>query len=324
MNDYTGTVTLTFLGDCTLGGEESSVNKSGGFVQTIASKGYDWPFRNLLSLTENDDATIANLEGVLTDRSLSKVQKTFNFKGPTAYTQILQAGSIECVTLANNHSHDYGTAGYRDTKDALSAADIAYFGEDCVAVWKYQGVRIGFIGAYYALSGSRLSTYKKQIALLQEAGCNAIITVMHAGLEHNLNVNSNQRGIAERAAMLGSCLVVGHHPHLAQGYETVNGIPVAYSLGNCSFGGALYPEDTDSLVLQVELTFEDGEPTEETLHFYPISITGSGKRNDYSPVLLTGKDAARVLKDMETSTGYTMPEFSEETGSVIHVVLPAE
>ena len=324
VNDYTGTVTLTFLGDCTLGTQDGVSGRANSFTNLIEEHGMSWPFRNLVSLTAHDDLTVANLEGVLTDRSLTKVEKSYNFKGPTAYTEILHEGSIECVNLANNHSHDYGTAGYKDTKAALTGAEIAFFGEDCVAVWKYQGVRIGFIGAYYALSGSRYSVYKKQIALLQQAGCNAIITVMHAGLEHNLNITPNQRGIAEKAAKLGSCLVVGHHPHVAQGYELVDGIPVAYSLGNCSFGGAIHPGDTDSLVLQVELSFEDGEPVEEVLHFYPISITGNSKYNDCSPVLLTGKDAARVLKDMETSTGYTMPEFTEAAGSVVRVSLETE
>ena len=128
VQEYTGTVRITFLGDCTLGGEEKTRNAARGFIRVIEQNGMEYPFRNLTALTAGDDLTVANLEGVLSDRDLSKVKKTYNFKGATAYTEILKAGSVECVTLANNHSHDYDTAGYLDTKAALDTAGIAYFG----------------------------------------------------------------------------------------------------------------------------------------------------------------------------------------------------
>ena len=111
--DFSGEVRITFLGDCTLGGLENKKNSSLGFVRRIEENGLDFPFRNLRTLTENDDLTVANLEGVLSDRKLKKVKKEYNFIGPTAYTEILQSGSIECVTVANNHSHDYGKEGIR-------------------------------------------------------------------------------------------------------------------------------------------------------------------------------------------------------------------
>ena len=315
VNGYSGSVTVTFLGDCTLGGEEG---KQGSFAGLISRKGYGYPFQHLLKLTAADDLTVANLEGVLSDRTLTRVSKTFNFKGPTAYTGILLEGSVECVTLANNHTNDYGSAGQRDTKAALEAAGIAYFSTDSVAIWEEHGLMIGFVGAFYSLNGSRLTEYKKQIALLKEAGCAAIITVMHAGQEHTGETTHAQRDIARKAAAQGSCLVVGHHPHVVQGYQLVSGIPVAYSLGNCVFGGNSHPDDTDALALQVVLTFEEGELVSQELHFYPIAFSGTSSGNDYSPVLLTGTRAARVLKKMKDSTGYEMPEMTEE-GSVIRV-----
>ena len=185
VQEYTGTVRITFLGDCTLGGEEKTRNAARGFNRVIEQNGMEYPFRNLMALTAGDDLTVANLEGVLSDRDLSKVKKTYNFKGSTAYTEILKAGSVECVTLANNHSHDYDTAGYLDTKAALDAAGIAYFGTDCTAVWKNEdGLMIGFLGVSGSLSGNRAKDYAKRADFLHAAGCAAVITVMHAGTEY--------------------------------------------------------------------------------------------------------------------------------------------
>ena len=77
VQEYTGTVRITFLGDCTLGGEEKTRNAARGFVRTAERNGYEYPFRNLTVLTASDDVTVANLEGVLSDRDLPKVEKTY-------------------------------------------------------------------------------------------------------------------------------------------------------------------------------------------------------------------------------------------------------
>ena len=76
-SDYTGDVRITFLGDCTLGGESPVRYPSLSFEQRIRDNGMDFPFRELRQLTEGDDLTVANLEGVLTDRSLQKADRLY-------------------------------------------------------------------------------------------------------------------------------------------------------------------------------------------------------------------------------------------------------
>ena len=323
VQEYTGTVTITFLGDCTLGGEEKTRTAANGFFKTVEREGYGWPFRNLLPLTGTDDLTVANLEGVLSDRDLPKVKKKYNFIGPTAYTEILREGSVECVSIANNHSHDYDTAGYKDTQAALAGAGIAFFGTDSVAVWKNEeGLLIGFLGVSGSLSGNRAVSYRKKAELLKNLGCSAVITVMHAGTEYQSAPDGYQTQIVNIAVNSGSDLIIGHHPHIVQGFSVVEGVPVVYSLGNCSFGGNGNPRDYDALVVRAELNFEDGELASETLRFYPISLSGDSRRNNYSPVFLKGDDAARVLKKMEESTGVSPGDFTEEKGAGITVPAP--
>ena len=320
VQEYTGTVRITFLGDCTLGGEEKSRKYVRGFDQTIGRNGYAWPFRNLIALTASDDLTVANLEGVLSDGQLEKVEKTYNFLGTAAYTEILKEGSVECVTLANNHSRDYGASGYRDTVKALQEAGVAYFGTDSMAVWRNEeGLMIGFLGVSGQLSGNRYKEHQKQAELLKSLGCAAVITVMHAGEEYVREPGDYQKAIVRRTAACGADLVVGHHPHIVQGFEISQGVPVAYSLGNCVFGGNINPKDHDALVLRADLSFEEGELTGITLHFYPISVSGEANFNDYSPVFLSGADAERVLRKMEQSTGVSVGAFDSAEGAVVSV-----
>ena len=322
--DYTGGVTLTFLGDCTLGGEEKSRRNRLGYAARVAEYGLDFPLRGLTPLTAADDLTVANLEGVLTDRVLKKVEKEYNFSGPTAYAEILTSAGVEAVTLANNHSRDYGEAGYADTVSALESAGVGWFGTDAPAVWRNDdGLLIGLVGVSGSLSGNRYRRYLSQVDTLKRLGCAAIITVMHAGTEYDYAApDSSQRQIAVRAAESGSCLVVGHHPHVVQGWDLVGGVPVVYSLGNCSFGGTTHAKDSDALVLQAVLSFEQGRLTRVTLRFFPVSITSDSRYNNYAPRLLSGGDAERVLEKMRRSTGRDPGAWSDETGAAVTVDFP--
>ena len=320
VQEYTGTVSITFLGDCTLGGEEKVRGLYRGFDQTIGRNGYGYPFRNLTALTAADDLTVANLEGVLSDGELEKVEKTYNFRGTAAYTEILKEGSVECVTLANNHSHDYGPAGYRDTVRALENAGVAWFGTDSMAVWRNEeGLMIGFLGVSGHLSGNRYREHQKQAEILRSMGCAAVITVMHAGKEYESETGDYQQQIVSRTISSGANLVIGHHPHIVQGFRIIKGVPVVYSLGNCVFGGNTNPRDHDALAVRAELSFEEGGLTGITLRFYPISVSGEAGWNDYSPVLLSGEDAERVLRKMEASTGMSPGAFDSAGGAVVTV-----
>ena len=320
-DEFSGTVTMTFLGDCTLGGEEKKAGSALSFARRVEENGPGFPLGGLLPLTENDDLTVANLEVVLSDRKLKKEKKEFCFIGKTAYTEILTLGSVECVTLANNHTHDYGEEGYRDTKQALDAAGICWFGSEDAAVWQSdEGLRIGFLGVNYSLTGNKYKRFAERAERLRELGCAAIVTVMHAGTEYSYTPPDNyQAQIVSRAVKAGSCLVIGHHPHVLQGAELVQGIPVVYSLGNCSFGGNTYAKDPDALAVRAEMTFREGKLTGMDLTFHPISITSDSHYNNYSPRLLTGKDAERVLRKTEESTGTKPGEAGPDGTSTMHI-----
>lgn len=313
--EYTGEITVSFLGDCTLGGESAAARSSGGFVSTARREGFSYPFSNLLPLFQADDITVVNLEGVLSDRKLDKVKKEYNFKGPSAFAQILLLGGVELAGLSNNHTMDYGKEGYDDTLEALKQAGVMSFDASNAAIWERDGLRIGFTGSAFSLSSKAKQSLAEQMSALREAGCQLIIHVMHAGTEYRYKPSAQQRAVARTAIELGADLVVGHHPHVVQGYELIDGIPVVYSLGNGVFGGNRNPRDYDALLLQAVFAFSNGQAESMRLIFRPIGVSGSAEANNYQPVLLTGEDAQRVLDKMESSTGVEIPAFDTNEGA---------
>ena len=96
---------LTFAGDCTFGTQVENYYAGLCFPKTVGED-YGYPFRNVRDIFAKDDLTIVNLEGPLCEDGPHK-SSGHVFHGPTAYTEILTQGSVEAVTIANNHTMDY-------------------------------------------------------------------------------------------------------------------------------------------------------------------------------------------------------------------------
>ena len=107
------TITISSMGDCTLGTDES-FDQSTSFNAYYNEYGADYFFKNVRSILEADDLSVVNFEGTLTEET-SRADKTFAFKGPAKYTDILTGSSVEAANIANNHSKDYGTKSQEDT-----------------------------------------------------------------------------------------------------------------------------------------------------------------------------------------------------------------
>jgi poly-gamma-glutamate synthesis protein (capsule biosynthesis protein) len=113
--DDTVAITISAAGDCTLG-VDSRYNEA--FNSYYDEHNASYFLKKVKPVFSKDDITIVNFEGTLTD-SNDRQDKTFTFKGPAKYAKILKKGSVEVVTLANNHSYDFGEQGFSDTKKTL-------------------------------------------------------------------------------------------------------------------------------------------------------------------------------------------------------------
>ena len=272
--------TLTFAGDCTLASDSSNYNSPHGFIQTVGTD-YGYPFRNVLDIFENDDFTIINLESVLADSGASS-GKLFTFRGPTAYTQIMTGSSVEAVTLANNHTEDYGKAGYESTTKALSEAGVWYVEADkTTLVTTESGLTIGLYADFFYFTKADI---QKNVQMLRNQGAEIIICAFHWGNEGSYRPTGDQKAFAKAAIDAGAHIVYGHHPHVLQPVEEYNGGYIFYSLGNFSFGGNHFPRDMDSAIVQVEvLRDDDGKVRLDGLNIIPVAISSIQGQNNFQP-----------------------------------------
>lgn len=291
---------LTFAGDCTLGSTAEKAGSSSSFITTIGTN-YDYPFENVAEYFENDDFTIVNLEGPLTQTGTAAA-KTFAFKGPTAYTQILTGSSVEAVTLANNHAEDYGKEGYQSTVNALESASVAYVEKNKTTLYETEsGLKIGLYAASFEFNKSNMAS---SITALRNSGAEIVICAFHWGTEGAYRPTSNQEYFGHAAIEAGADIVYGSHPHVLQKIEEYKGGYIFYSMGNFSFGGSTFPQDYDSAILQVEvLRQENGSVKLGQLTRIPVSCSSVNSYNNYQPTPYKegSKEYDRVLSKLDGS-----------------------
>nr|WP_330380617.1 CapA family protein [Blautia hydrogenotrophica] len=286
---------ISTVGDCTLGTDEN-FDYSTSLNSVYESNGKEYFFQNVRSVFEKDDLTIANAEGTFTT-STSREDKLFAFKADPEYAQIFSSSSVEAVTLANNHSHDYGEQSYEDTKTALDSAGVTHFGYDETAVLEIKGVKVGLVGIYELSDHmERTTQLKENIAKVKKDGAQLIITVFHWGTEKEISPDNNQTQLGRMAIDEGADLVVGHHPHVLQGIEKYKGKYIVYSLGNFCFGGNSYPSDMDTMIFQQTFTIDSsGVQPDGQIHVIPCSISSASGYNNYQPTPAQGSEAERIL-----------------------------
>ena len=287
---------LSAVGDCTLG-TDKNFNESTSFNAYCEEYGTGYFFENVKDVLSEDDLTIANLECTFTT-STERNDKTYAFKAPPEYAEIVAKGSIEACNLANNHSNDYGTQSYTDTIEYVEALGIPTFGYDRYQIMDVNGIKVGLIG--YLELWDEYDTEPKMIEgieTLKENGAEVIIVTMHWGNEKDHYPDDIQQYLGHSAIDHGAHLVLGHHSHRIQGIEVYKGRPICYSLSNFSFGGNRNPSDMDTFIFRQTITVKDGEvlPNKE-YETIPCSISSHSDYNDYKPRVLEGESAERVLE----------------------------
>lgn len=293
------TITISAAGDCTLGTDE-------GFNYKRSFKGkYDavqdpaYFFQNVQPVFAQDDLTIVNMEGTLTEET-TREPKQFAFKGDAEYAKILTAGAVETANLANNHSFDYGKKSYEDTITAIEAEGISSFGYERTAVMDIKGVKVGLAGVYeLAEHIDCKQDLLDNIASLKEQGAQIIIVSFHWGQEKENVPNDVQVELAHTAIDNGADLVLGHHPHVLQGIEEYKGKNIVYSLGNFCFGGNSAPSDMDTMIFQQTFTVKDGKLQEDNVtNILPCKISSAYEEgyNNYQPILAEGEQKEKIFE----------------------------
>lgn len=274
------TFLISMIGDCTLGtvpGYEGSQYA----YETIVGVDYAYPFAKTKQYFENDDLTFANFESCLTN-SEDAVSKTFVFKADPDYAQVMKEGSVELVTLANNHINDFGEQGVKDTQEALQSVGVSSVGRDECLIYETEGrLKLGI----YAGSFVETTQIQAGIQQLKDQGAQFTIAALHWGDEGSYSPNQTQISQAHAAIDAGADFVYGSHPHTLQPYEEYNGNYIYYSMGNWTFGGNTNPRDKDTFILQLTLERQDDGSVVVTERTHiPCASSGETGYNNYQPV----------------------------------------
>ena len=282
------------------------------------------------NIFEQDDLTVVNFEGTLTDvDSSERLDKQYAFKADPSYVKILSTSGVDAANMANNHSEDYGEQSYTDTLQYLSEAGITTFGYSDSKVVAVKGVKVGLVGIL-ELFEEKDCQYKmiEQIDAVKAQGAQVVVVTMHWGEEAQYYYDQDQYDLGRIAIDHGADLVIGHHPHRVQAIETYKGKNIVYSLGNFCFGGNYEPSDMDSFIYQQTFTVNGGELVADNVtNLIPISISSASSYNNYQPTPYEDPDEiARIIakiKDLTVEPGIPLTEWSSgqstnsdnETGS---------
>lgn len=264
-------ITLSFIGDCMLA-TDRGMEYDGSFNKLAKEVEPSYFFENFIEIFENDDWTVANLENVFTDNPNAKIRgkgytPAYWYKSTAANTEILKAGSIEIVSLANNHSEDYGSIGYADTRTALEEADILWGDNQNVLILEKEDFRIALYLCTFYYSG-----YDRIIAdKMAEVEADYKIVYFHGGTERVHEPDSWKAAGARRLIDSGIDLVIGGHPHVLQPIEIYNGKTIVHSLGNFVFGGSR-SEENRTIVYRHTLTLLEGELVEVSDEVIPCYV----------------------------------------------------
>lgn len=315
-------ITISFVGDCTLGNTpiQRTAQSDNSFETYIKNNGKSYPFEKVRYILQNDDLTVANLEGVFYDSEQGRVNKTYNFRGPSDFADILTLSSVEAVTIGNNHSMDYGPDGEQSTIRALESAGVSWFGvneaADRVYVYEKDGIRIGFMGVFYSYwaKGGKVSEgLKAGMQQLKDQNCDIIIACIHGGVEYDVRHDNNQVKMANWMYRNGADMVIGHHSHTIQGMSRENGRTTLWSLGNFVFGGNPYLNyknpasarvvNLDSVVAQITFSFDENNGyLGHQINLIPCFMSGGADYNNYQPIPVDGENAQRVINAIQADS----------------------
>lgn len=298
------TLTLSFVGDCSIGEMTGSEGKATSYSAVVAEKGMEWPFSLVADWLLQDDFTFANNEVVFTARRQHQ-DKKFNLKGAPANAQVYLYAGVDAVNTANNHAWDFYEDGYRDTLQALDEAGVPHFGSlyvgtkhgyDDLGVYDVKGIRIGAMGFSYPQdSEGDLKKIKTRVETLREAGCSLVVLSLHWGREEQPSPQSWQFAFARKVIDLGVDVVWGHHPHVLQQVQFYKGKPIFYSTGNFTFG-SIKALDPDTGIFQLTYELSASGPQLSRFSVIPCRTQGAG---DFRPYALTDpEEKAQMLKKL--------------------------
>ncbi len=274
------------------------------------------------------DLTLVNLETPITSRGTAE-DKNYVFRAPDAAVPAMTAAGIDVVSLANNHTMDYGRVGLADTLEkaasggldtvgagadideaftplhrTIQGVDVAIFAfsqvDDLAEEWAATPDRSGMAMAF--------DTERAYAAVrAARADSDLVVVLPHWGAEGDQCPTGRQLDFAAGLISAGADIIVGAHAHVLQGAGSMDGAYVAYGLGNFLWYSEGLHEPYSARAGVLRLTVRGREVVQSD--FVPTVMTGTGQ-----PEVLTGwqADLARHNFDGLRECAHLDPTLSDE------------
>ncbi len=211
----------------------------------------------LTPLLSSADIAFANLEGAMIDGGTqtkcgpnSKFCYTFGM--PTRYGKYLKDAGFDVVSLANNHSSDYGAEGRASTRKVIDNLGLIHAGADTndSPSLNIKGRKIIFVAFATNPVSLNLIDIETSRRVVADAARKADIVIVsfHGGAEGSAaqhvpygsetylgGARGDLRKFTRAVVDAGADLVLGHGPHVVRGMEVYKNRLIVYSLGNFAF-----------------------------------------------------------------------------------------
>lgn len=313
--------TIAAVGDIMLGGTAGP---------ELERFGYDYPFEQVRGVLTQADIAFGNLEGPLTNGGKPATQKQYVFRSPPdKVAPALARAGLRVVSLANNHSMDYGREGLIDTMRALDQAGIRYVGAGETlaaarrpAIVELPGARVAFLAysltfpeEFWATAESAGSAFghehqvRADIAAARKQA-DVVIVSFHWGREGTTVLRDYQTQLGRAAIDAGASAVLGHHPHILQAVERYRQGVILYSLGNFVFGSFSADATRSAIAL---LTFREGRV--QRVRLVPINVKNA--EVVFQPRLLTGTDADEVVTTLQQLSSMQGTQLVGQNGEAV-------
>lgn len=252
-------------------------------IRTVMQKsGADFPFEKIQSSLVGD-LVIGNLEGPFTNNQTVATDTHLVFTFDPATAPVLSRVGFTHLSLANNHTLNFGQAGLDNTRQVLTDNNLHHFGDprngSGFGHEMTVGVdRVALIGFHGLVGG--IDHIEQDIRQAKSQGM-FVIVMPHWGSEYQLGIQSRLRTQAHRLVDAGADLIIGAHPHVVEPLEIYQGKLIAYSLGNFLFDQYFSVPTQEGLLLSFKVY-----PVQIVVQLVPIRTTNqqvqllTGSRRD--------------------------------------------
>lgn len=296
----------------------------------LTENGYDYPFVHMRQFFNGAQVVFGNLEGPLTTRGKPDKEKTYVFRSPPdKVSQALKNAGFTVVSLANNHTLDYGADGLADTMQALDSVGVAHTGAGANVHEARRPVIVNAAGKRIAILAYSLTLPENFYAGRKTPGtafgheafirtdvedarrqADIVLVSFHWGQEGKTSLREYQTRLGRLAIDAGAVAVIGHHPHILQGVEQYKDGVILYSLGNFTFGSY---SNTAKVSAVAELTFADEGLA--ALRLYPINVNNF--EVVFQPQPLIGAAATSVVETLRTLSAALKTELIDDNGTAL-------